>query len=89
MASYENSVGATQLVNVWRDPDFNSAQPAFYYAWFLQIPTPRHSLYDAVAMEREKAEKIGSKCSFSNHKRRFFAVFALYRLPRKRFSTGC
>ena len=55
-AMYENSVGAAQLTAVWHDPDFNPAQPAFYYARVLQIPTPRHSLYDAVAMETEKAD---------------------------------
>lgn len=55
-AMFENSVGAAQLVTVWRDPDFNPAQSAFYYARVLQIPTPRHSLYDAVAMETGKAD---------------------------------
>lgn len=55
-AMYENSVGAAQLTAVWHDPDFNPAQPAFYYARVLQIPTPRHSLYDAVAMETVKAD---------------------------------
>ncbi|WP_240554864.1 DUF3604 domain-containing protein [Oceanicoccus sagamiensis] len=55
-AMYENSVGAAQLAAVWYDPDFNPAHPAFYYARVLQIPTPRHSLYDAVALEREKAD---------------------------------
>ncbi len=55
-AMYENSVGAAQLTAAWNDPDFNPAQPAFYYARVLQIPTPRHSLYDAVAMETEKAD---------------------------------
>lgn len=55
-AMYENSVGAAQLATLWRDPDFSPEQSAFYYARVLQIPTPRHSLYDAVAMEMEKAE---------------------------------
>ena len=57
-ATYENSVGAAQLASVWQDPDFNPAQSAFYYARVLQIPTPRHSLYDAVAMEMESAEEF-------------------------------
>ncbi len=49
-ASYTNSIGAVQLATVWKDPDFEPGQLAFYYARVLEIPTPRHSLYDAVAL---------------------------------------
>ena len=49
-ASFTNTIGATQLATVWTDPDFNPAQLAFYYVRVLEIPTPRHSLYDAVAL---------------------------------------
>jgi hypothetical protein len=52
-ASYSNRIGAAQLATVWEDPDFDPARPAFYYVRVLQIPTPRHSLYDAVALEIE------------------------------------
>lgn len=48
--NYRNSIGAPQLSVVWQDPDFDIAQAAFYYARVLQIPTPRHSLYDKVAL---------------------------------------
>jgi hypothetical protein len=46
-ATYENSIGATQLSTVWTDPDFNETQHAVYYVRVLEIPTPRWSTYDA------------------------------------------
>ena len=46
-ASYENSIGETQLQTVWSDPDFDATAHTVYYARVLQIPTPRWSTYDA------------------------------------------
>jgi hypothetical protein len=48
--SYTNTIGAAQLATVWTDPDFNPSQRAFYYVRVLEIPTPRHSAFDAVAL---------------------------------------
>jgi hypothetical protein len=42
-ATYKNTIGATELSAVWRDPDFNPEVPAAYYLRVLEIPTPRWS----------------------------------------------
>ncbi len=53
---YTNTIGDAQLAVVWTDPDFDAGQRAFYYARVLQIPTPRHTLYDAIALGMDPAE---------------------------------
>jgi hypothetical protein len=49
-ASYRNEIGAPTLSAVWRDPVFDPSRPAFYYVRVLEIPTPRHSVFDALAL---------------------------------------
>ena len=46
-ATWTNTIGDSELIAVWEDPDFNAEQRAFYYARVLEIPTPRWTAYDA------------------------------------------
>lgn len=55
--AWDNSIGAESLAVRWQDPDFDAAQHVFYYVRVLQIPTPRHSLLDAIALQIEPPEE--------------------------------
>ena len=57
---YRNDIGSPELVARWSDPDFDPAQPAFYYARVIEIPTPRHSLFDALALGLDPREIQGA-----------------------------
>jgi hypothetical protein len=46
-AFWLDTIGDPELIAVWKDPDFDPAQRAFYYARVIEIPTPRWTCYDA------------------------------------------
>jgi hypothetical protein len=53
-------VGATELKKVWKDPEFNPEDKAFYYVRVLENPTCRWSTWDAI--------KAGEKPRSDMHK---------------------
>jgi hypothetical protein len=57
-ASYTNDIGASNLSAVWRDPNFDPAERAFYYVRVLEIPTPRWTAYDAKFFNLDLSEEI-------------------------------
>ncbi|MEZ4281520.1 MAG: DUF3604 domain-containing protein [Myxococcota bacterium] len=53
-ATYSNTIGASVLTAVFRDPDFDPARSAVYYVRVLEIPTPHWTVYDAVRFGRAR-----------------------------------
>ena len=48
--TWSNDAGAATLTAERRDPEFDPAVTAFYYVRVLEVPTPRHSLLDKLAL---------------------------------------
>ena len=57
-ATWTNTIGNSELITVWEDPDFDPGQRAFYYARVLEIPTPRWVLYDAKRYGVELGDEV-------------------------------
>jgi Protein of unknown function (DUF3604) len=45
-ATWSNTIGDPELITVWKDPAFDPALRAFYYARVIEIPTPRWTAYE-------------------------------------------
>lgn len=57
-ANWTNTIGSSELTTIWKDPDFDPKQKAFYYARIIEIPTPRWVLYDKVRLGAKIPEGV-------------------------------
>ncbi len=48
-----NTIGEPEFILKWRDPEFNPTERAFYYVRVFEIPSARHSLLDAIALQAD------------------------------------
>ena len=57
-ATWTNTIGASELMAAWTDPDFDPNQRAFYYTRAIEIPTPRWTAYEAMRFNIDMADKV-------------------------------
>jgi hypothetical protein len=57
-ATWTNTIGTTELITVWKDPDFDVKENAFYYARVIEIPTPRWTAFDAKYFKVNMPKKV-------------------------------
>jgi len=56
--TWTNTIGSPELITVWKDPDFDAKERAFYYARVIEIPTPRWTAYDAKRFGVEMSSEV-------------------------------
>ncbi len=47
-AEFNKEKGDPELMVVWKDPEFNPNQNAYYYVRVIQLPTARYNLFDEI-----------------------------------------
>ena len=57
-ATWTNTIGAPELIAVWKDPAFDPTLSAFYYVRVLEIPTPRWTAYDAAYFKVKMGKEV-------------------------------
>jgi hypothetical protein len=57
-ATWTNTIGDSELITVWTDPDFDAKERAFYYARVIEIPTPRWTAYDAKFFKMKMPKEV-------------------------------
>jgi hypothetical protein len=60
-ATWTNTIGASELSALWRDPAFKASERAFYYARVIEIPTPRWTAYDQVRFGIKMSPEVPMK----------------------------
>ncbi|MDB2376564.1 DUF3604 domain-containing protein [Luminiphilus sp.] len=55
---YSAGSGSTELKTLWRDPNYDPNQSAFYYVRVLMNPTCRWSSFDAIRLGREPDPRV-------------------------------
>lgn len=60
-ATWTNTIGDPELITVWKDPDFDATQSAFYYARVLEIPTPSWTAFDAKFFKIQMPKEVRMK----------------------------
>ena len=54
-ATTDHAGGEAQFALLWTDPDYDRTQNAFYYVRVLEMPKPRHTHLDVLALEADPA----------------------------------